>query len=121
LSGELAKKDDLGIGYGIVRIDKSLLQYAFEAWPANKNPTDPTVQQEDNDGRVPEGFLPERTAQVEDPVVEVVNESSGELVYSRRVSGSTVALPVFDANASYHVMLSDPDVLVWKYVVGYKG
>ncbi|MFT4726724.1 MAG: alkaline phosphatase D [Granulosicoccus sp.] len=60
-------KNDLGIGYGIVRVNTRDRQYSFEAWPADINPLDAqarpyenwpvTFEQEDNDGRVPEGFF----------------------------------------------------------------
>ena len=115
-----AKMDALGIGYGLVHVDRDARAYTFEAWPANADPADPLaapfpdwpvrVDQADNDGRAPAGFLVERTAGVETPVVEVVNESSGELVWARRLPSPRVTLPVYDAGASYRVRLSDPDI-----------
>ena len=115
--GTSAKKDALGIGYGLVRLERDTRRYTFEAWPANADPRDPlaspypdwpvTIEQSDNDGREPAGYLTERVAAVDSPVLEVENEATGELVYARRVDGTRVVLPVFDAAASYRVTLSD--------------
>lgn len=111
-------KNDLGIGYGIVRVNTRNRQYTFEAWPANVNPLDAdakpyenwpvTFDQTDNDGRVPEGFLQPRIAAVLEPVVQVFKESNNMLEYARRYSTATVDLPVFDRTASYRVVLSNP-------------
>ena len=111
-------KNDLGIGYGIVRVNTRNRQYSFEAWPANVDPLDAdakpyenwpvTFDQTDNDGRVPEGFLMPRIAAVEEPVVQVFKEPNNVLEYARRYSTATVDLPVFDRAASYRVVLSNP-------------
>ena len=119
-SGASAKMDALGIGYGLVHVDRAARAYTFEAWPGHADPLDPLaapfpdwpvrVRQEDNDGRDPAGFLAEREAEVAAPVVEVVDERTGELVWARRLPDSRVVLPVYDANASYRVTVSDPDI-----------
>ena len=118
-TGGTVAKDDLGIGYGIVRINKLDRSYTFEAWPANQDPQDPTaapyegwpvtVQQDENDGRAVQGFLSKRTAAAEQPIVKVFNESDNSLVYSRRWNSSTVELPVYDTSASYRVEFSSDD------------
>ncbi len=115
----VAEKDDLGIGYGIVRINKQTNEYTFEAWPADQDPNDPlaspynfwpiTIKQADNDGRTVTGALPTRVAAVDKPVVEVVNEQSGELIYARRFTTPTINAPVYDNSATYTLTLSDPD------------
>lgn len=112
-------KNDLGIGYGIVRLSKHSGEYTFEAWPANTNPSDAdaapyphwpiTVSQQDNDGRVPTGYLPTRQAAVEQPVVQLFSEADNQLIYARRYPGPQVTLPVFDNQASYRVVLSEPE------------
>lgn len=115
---DMPSKNDLGIGYGIVRVDTLNRQYSFEAWPANINPLDVqakpyenwpvTFNQTDNDGRIPEGFLLSRIAAVEEPVVQVFKEPENVLEYARRYSSAAVELPVFDREASYRVILSNP-------------
>ena len=114
-----ALKDDLGIGYGIVRISKLDRSYTFEAWPANQDPLDPTdepyqgwpitIKQSENDGRTVQGFLATRIANVEQPIVKVYKESDNSLVYSRRWNSSTVELPVFDTSSTYRVEFSSDD------------
>lgn len=111
-------KNDLGIGYGIVRINTRDRRYTFEAWPANVNPLDAgatpyenwplTFAQTDNDGRVPAGFLLPRAAAVQEPVVQVYTEPDNALVYARRYSNPQVTLPIYDLSASYRVILSNP-------------
>lgn len=111
-------KNELGIGYGIVRINKALRQYTFEAWPANVAPdavnATPysgwpfTVDQMANDGRIPVGYLVPRQAPVAEPVIQVFNEKDASLVYARRSSTPAVVLPVFDSTTTYRVVLSDP-------------
>ncbi len=116
------QKDQLGIGYGVVRMHKAQRSYSFEAWPAWVNPETAnledggagmysdwpiTVSQIDNDGRQAIGFLLARTTAVNDAVVSVTNQTTGELVYARRIIGNTVELPVYDAQALYTVELSD--------------
>ena len=47
-----------------------------------------------NDGRTPVAHLEEVTLPVENAVVELTNEATGELIYSFRVRGTTFAAPV---------------------------
>jgi len=111
------QKDQLGIGYGVVRMNKAQRSYTFEAWPAWVVPDQAnanmysdwpiTFNQLDNDGRQAVGFLATRTATVNDAVVSVTNQNTGELVYARRIIGNVVEVPVYDANALYTVELSD--------------
>jgi hypothetical protein len=50
----------------------------------------------DNDGRKPWGYLPELIFQeVTDPVVQVIREEDGEIIYTRRIQGSRFRPPVF--------------------------
>jgi len=114
---KVVSKNDLGIGYGVVRVRKAEREYVFEAWPANVNPIEPgaspythwpiVVAQRSNDGRIPIGFLTARTASVANPVVTVFKESDNSLLYSRRYLNAQIELPVYDAEESYRVELSD--------------
>lgn len=111
-------KNDLGIGYGIVRINTRDRMYSFEAWPANVDPLADnakpyenwpvTVNQTDNDGRQAIGFLPPRVAAEAEPVVQVFSETDNLLVYARRYPSAMIDLPVFDSTTSYRVVLSNP-------------
>lgn len=95
-------------GYGLVRFHKKTQQVTFECWPrfstGEQFPGWPiTVRNDDNDGRQPVAWLPALTVEgAAHPVVEVVSEASGEVLYCLRQRGSTFPLPVF-AEGSYRV------------------
>lgn len=82
-------------GYGIARFRKSTRQIVFECWPrfaevgegdGGQFPGWPvTVKMEANDGRKIAGYLPELVfAKGRRPVIQVIEESSGEIIYTVR-------------------------------------
>jgi hypothetical protein len=81
-------------GYGLVRFNKRTGQVTFECWPRFSQgaqfPGWPiTVRNDDNDGRRPVAWLPELVIEGTDrPVIQVIAEASGEVLYSIRVRGS---------------------------------
>lgn len=96
----------LGDGFGIVRFEKRAGRITFECWPryadlskgdAAQYPGWPiTIRMEDNDGRTPAGWLlPLEVAGVERPVIQVVRERDGELLYTRRVREPGFRAPVY--------------------------
>ncbi len=85
-------------GYGIARFNKKKRQVTFECWPRfcdvrdgdrTQYPGWPiTVDQSDNDGRKVEGYLPELIFEGgKSFVVQVVEEISGEILYTVRTRG----------------------------------
>jgi hypothetical protein len=89
----------LGDGYGLVRFNKKTRQITFECWPRYADLSKPdaaqypgwpvTFKMEDNDGRKVFGRLPELAfADAVDPVVEVVNEADGDVLYATRIQGN---------------------------------
>ncbi len=99
---------DKSSGYGVIRFHKPSREITFEAWKLlfdakNPKPEDQfcgwpkTVTMEENDGRKAKAWLP--TLEVEglvNPVVQVINESTGETVYTLRVQGNSFAPKVFE-------------------------
>lgn len=96
----------LADGYGLIRFKKSTRTIRFECWPryADLSQGDAaqftgwpiTIRVEDNDGRKPNGYLPPlKFGQVSQPVVQVVRESDGEVLYTRRVTENPYRPPVF--------------------------
>ena len=81
-------------GYGLLRFNKRTGQVTIECWPrfsqGEQFPGWPlTVRIEDNDGRRPVAWLPELIVEgVENPVVQVIAEASGEILYTLRVRGN---------------------------------
>ncbi|MAY73562.1 MAG: hypothetical protein CMJ31_02350 [Phycisphaerae bacterium] len=95
-----------GDGLGLVRFNKIDDTITFEAWPRWTDPTDPTAKQltgwpitidaSDNDGRQPTGYLPAIDVDTQKPfVVQVIDESTGEVLYNKRVDESSFRPPVF--------------------------
>jgi len=110
-------------GFGLVRFrqDGTIV---FENWPA-ENPGQakdasplpgwPVVcSLLDNDGRRPAGFLPVlRFKGIDNPVVQVVEEASREIIYTLRIRGNEFRPPVFQAG-NYTVRCGQPGTGNWK-------
>jgi len=95
-----------GDGYALIRFRKSDRKITFECWPrfadlskgdAAQYPGWPiTIHMLDNDGRKPTAYLPELQFQdIVDPVVQVIDESNLEILYTRRIAGDRIRPPVF--------------------------
>ncbi len=116
-------------GYGIVRFNKPARTITMECWPRYTSPGDPstggqypgwpkTIDMEDNYGAKPIGYLPEISVEdVDRPVVSVINESTGEVVYTIRAKGRSYRPKVFKAGA-YMVKAGDPDRGIWQTFEG---
>jgi hypothetical protein len=82
-----------GDGYGLVRFNKKTGEMTFECWPrfseGEQFPGWPiTVRNDDNDGRRPVAWLPELIIEgTESPVIQVVAEAGGEILYTLRARG----------------------------------
>lgn len=84
-------------GFGLVRFRKKSRQIVMECWPRFVDVSQPgatqyagwplTVTQEDNYARKAQAWLPTVKANRDEPVVQVVDESSGEVVYTLRIKG----------------------------------
>lgn len=103
---DIADERQRADGYGLVRFDKKNRRITFECWPRfadAKNgdqaqfPGWPvTIAMSDNDGRKPVAWLPELHIEgATHPVVQVVAESNGEVLYTLRVRGTHFIPPVF--------------------------
>jgi hypothetical protein len=95
-----------GDGYGLVRFNKATQQVTFECWPrfAKVSDGDPaqypgwpiTIDNANNDGRQVVGYLPPvELGDVERPVVQVINQSTSEILYTIRVPEKDYPLPVY--------------------------
>ena len=93
-------------GYGVIRFDKDSREITMECWPLLSDPAGgaseqyadwpKTVAMEDNYAREAAGYLPPlRVDGAETPMIQVVDEERGEVVYTKRLDGPEVQAKVF--------------------------
>lgn len=110
---------DRAPGYGIVRLDKGRRTIAVECWPRWVDPSEAGAQQYhgwpiivsqvDNYGRKAAAHLPTiRVTGMADPVVQVIDEKDGEVVYTLRIEGTSFRPMVFRPG-SYTLHVGEPD------------
>ena len=93
-------------GFGVVKFNKKTRAITMECWPRNVDISDSntkqysgwprTIQQTDNYSRKSVAYLP--TIEVQgmiNPVVQVIDESNGEIVYTLRINGKSFKPKVF--------------------------
>ena len=112
-------------GYGIVKINPKDRLITFECWKRSADPATPTadsqyegwpitIQQTDNYGRTPYGYLPEiEVVDYPNAVVQVINEKTNVIEYTLRIKGNQFRPPVFE-KGKYTVRIGEPDQDVWK-------
>jgi len=97
-------------GFGVVRFNKQQRTITMECWPRNVDITDPqakqypgwpkTIKQQDNYGRKAVAYLPTlKVSGMEDPVVQVIDQSDGQIVYTLRIKGREFRPKVFRKGA----------------------
>jgi len=102
-------------GYNIIRFDKAARTMRLETWPRYADPKTGrqypgwpiTIDQTDNYGRKAAAYLP--TLQItgmNDAVVQVIEEASGEIVYTLRIKGNEFRPKVF-APGKYTIHVGD--------------
>ncbi len=93
-------------GYGLVRFDTEKRSITMECWPRGVDITGndagqyegwpATISQWDNYSREPIAYLPEiQVTGMEDPVLKIIYEPTGEVVYSLRIQGTHFKPGVF--------------------------
>jgi len=93
-------------GFGVVRFNKKSRKIAFECWPRNVDVSNPaakqypgwplTIDQLDNYGRAAKAWLPTlKITGAIDPVVQVINQADGEVIYTLRIKGTSFRPHVF--------------------------
>jgi len=93
-------------GFGVVRFNLKTRRITLECWPRNTDVTGPankqypgwpvTIGQEDNYARKAAAYLP--TLEISgrpNPVVQVIDEAGGEVVYTLRINGKSYRPKVF--------------------------
>jgi len=110
---------DRSAGYGLVKLNKTTRKITIECWPRLVDVTDPkarqfpgwpiTIDQLDNYGRKAKAYLPTlKIGGKADPVVQVIDESDGQIVYTLRIKGSTFRPKVFK-DGTYTIKVGPQD------------
>ena len=115
-------------GFGIARFNKKNREVTFECWPrfcdvrngdSEQFPGWPiTVKQDENDGRKVAGYLPEYIfSNGENCVVQVIEEDSGEVLYTARSINGRFQPKVY-SEGKYTVKIGRelPDMRVFKSI-----
>ncbi len=105
-------------GFGLVQFNRKTRKITLECWPRNVDITAAgakpypgwprTIDQLDNYARQPAGYLPTLTINgMVNPVVQVIDEETGEIVYTLRIRGTEFRPKVFK-RATYTVRVGEP-------------
>lgn len=99
-------------GFGVVRLNKKDREITMECWPRNVDITDPatkqypgwprTISQFDNYNPPSWGKLGELKFDVEDPVVQLIDADSNEILYTVRANGKSFT-PAAPKNTTFIV------------------
>jgi hypothetical protein len=76
----------------------------YPGWPVVCN-------QLENYSREPAGYLPRIAVEgMETPVIQVIREDTGEVVYTLRIPGQTIQPRVYSLETTYTLIVGDPDL-----------
>ncbi|MBD37003.1 MAG: hypothetical protein CMI28_02865, partial [Opitutae bacterium] len=100
-SDELKRAD----GFGVARFNKKNRTVTFECWPRFSKVSDGdqaqfpgwpvTFKMSENDGRMVKGWLPKLSFSKPNPVVQVINDKTKEVLYTVRVQGKSFQPKVY--------------------------
>ncbi len=116
-------------GYGIVHLNRKTREITIECWPRWVDPSAPdaeqypgwpvTLHQLDNYSREPAGYLPRITVEgLDDPVIQVIAENTGEIIYTIRIAGQGIQPRVFSLEGTYTLVVGDPDLEIEERFTG---
>ena len=121
-TAEPTRQNELVTGYSAITFRRSSREIELANWPGYAGPAtgEPfpgwpvTISQTDNYGRRIIGWLPEVVTEgLWNPVIRIIDDNTGETVYSLRISGNSFQPGVF-RYGSYTVEAGDPDTGVWR-------
>ena len=110
-------------GYSVITFDKERRDIVLANWPYGADPDKDQpyagwpvrINQLDNYGKQARAWLPEVrvTGLTTQPVIQVILQETGEVVYTLRMAGSSFQPKVF-APGMYTVRVGEPDTETWK-------
>ena len=114
-------------GYGIARFNRTTREVSLEAWPRWADPLagdrpypgwPVRFQQLEGYGKTPVGYLPTLVVEgMSNPVVQVISETGGGVVYTLRIQGNEFTPWVFEDGA-YTVRVGEPGTEGMKVFLG---
>ena len=116
---------DRADGFGVVHFNKKTGDIKFDCWPRFSDVTAGnsvqykgwpiTFNMADNDGRKHVGYLPLVKTTYENPVIQVINQATNEILYTRRIRGNKFRPPVY-ASGKYTVKIgkNKPNLRLFK-------
>ncbi len=120
------RQNELVTGYSAITFNRDARETELANWPGYADPARDkpfpgwpiTIKQADNYGRRITGWLPEiQTQGLSDPVIRVISEGTGELVYNLRIKGNKYQPGVF-TYGTYTIEAGDPDRGLWQKIEG---
>ena len=109
------------VGYGIIRFNKPAGEITFECWRRDAGPNEPedglfpgwpkTISVLDNYNRPVRSWLPNYHVKGLDhhPLFQVIDEASGEIIYTVRVPQDSFQPGVFTYGGDFTIKIGDPD------------
>jgi len=118
---EPADLQDKMPGYGIVKMNKKTREITIECWPRYVNPKNSatgkqyagwpkTIDQFDNYARKAVAWLPTiKVKGPDNPVIQIVNERTGQVQYTVRINGNTFRPKIFE-DTPHTIKIGYPEI-----------
>lgn len=121
---EPVRHNQYSTGYSVITFNRQTREIGMANWPYYADPEKDKpfpfwpviINQTDNYGRDAAGWLPEiRVEGIKNPVIKVIREFTGELIYSLRIAGNSFQPKVFDLG-NYRIEVGEPDENKWQVI-----
>lgn len=123
---EPTRHHELSTGYSTIKFNRNNRDIELANWPYYSGPENGTpfpfwpvkFNQLDNYGKQADAWLPEVICTgIDDPVIRITRERTGEMVYTLRINGNSFQPGVF-AYGNYIIEIGEPDNGRWKKLEG---
>jgi alkaline phosphatase D len=121
---EPVRHNQVSTGYSMITFNRATRDIEMANWPYYADPEKDKpfpfwpvkINQADNYGKQASGWLPEiKVEGLTNPVVKVIREYTGELIYSIRISATSFQPKVFDYG-NYRIEVGEPDEDRWQII-----
>jgi hypothetical protein len=119
---EPARYHELSTGYSSIIFNRITRDIELAKWPYYADPSKDKpfpfwpvrINQLDNYGKTAAGWLPELKIEgMKNPVIKIIREWTGELIYSLRINGQSFQPKVFEMG-NYRIEVGEPDKNLWQ-------